>query len=381
MKYLSENVSLDTLRLKVNYQKSFAGNKYFKVVSRKELDFGYEKKVSHKIWSNNDYLAGMRHKGEYIPKFWIENFYRNPHYKFFCLEFSVPKLLKGTNLLAVNEQDLKKVIFKINQFCKSIGIELPCSPECMVVTKMACSKNANISNLCSVDALLICLHSIAYRACSNMELVLATAPKKPRQLTLRTGTISLCIYSKMHEMANNSITNLEKEITEKWVSKDDNVPQEVVRFEVTLKKKLAVRQKMQRLGYIKKEYTLSDVFKESVWTGILTGEIAKVFNCQIPKFTYFAQCSSEKINKVIDVYSDTLKTIEQLYYFLYLLQTKGYAKTREYITEKYSASTWKKRFKAIQKMQTRIELWPEQVLDNIHLVNYVKRFFQLNTED
>ena len=93
---------------------------------------------------------------------------------------------------------------------------------------------------------------------------------------------------------------MEKEITEKWVSKDDNVPQEVVRFEVTLKKKLAVRQKMQRLGYIKKEYTLSDVFKESVWTGILTGEIAKVFNCQIPKFTYFAQCSSEKINKVID---------------------------------------------------------------------------------
>ncbi|HCC50172.1 MAG: hypothetical protein A2550_03345 [Candidatus Jacksonbacteria bacterium RIFOXYD2_FULL_43_21] len=354
-KYLSESPSIDTIRLKVHYPDSFKNTEYFgDIINWRSLGIYDNNKRTCKIWSSIKFREEQKKNKLYKPQYWVEEDFKNPTVKYLWLELSLSKFLHGTNLSAVPENEFVLLIERLGEFLHDIKVILPGQVEGFTVTKMAIAKNIDFTHLCTDENVLKLLAPFNYRPRSKYEYMEASDPQKPKQLKYNTGLTEVICYAKIPEIKKNARTVVEHEI----VADCKNKVVGIIRFEVTLKNKRAIRQKMTQLGRKQQSYTLKDVFVGNFWEKVLRDEMGKIFNHPISDYIFLAQHSTPIIQQVIDQNFKTLDVQEKIYYFLGKLQELGLAETKDYYTNHYSRSAWYRRIKKLQKLHIDLNSIP-----------------------
>jgi hypothetical protein len=199
---------MDTIRIKLKQGRFLIKNPAFfnEVKSSQFYD-----SPNHKVEkTNNAFRKGLASRGLYAPKFGLKDISFGVPDNSLVLEFSVAKLLYGTNLKEVTEADLPAVIQKLKEFLKSIGISI-FESELLnaTVTLIAYAKNIPVGHLGKVSEILRVIAPFDYRPRSDFTVVLYRQGVATSELKYFNPSSHLTLYDKLTEVLHNPVTKEE----------------------------------------------------------------------------------------------------------------------------------------------------------------------------
>jgi len=359
---------IDTLKLKFPIQ-SF------------NADFFNEKIRGKDGWTNNTWRKERRALGLYVPKFSVELDYIHPSKKYLYLEFSAPKLLNGTNTLAITDCQLDELIKAVVDFCQEIGQFIfseqikHCQP-----TLIALGRNINLTALCSANNALRVLACFDYKSRNKHRLVdFSDRPHGGREVIYSIKEETLKAYDKNREILNNAETKEEKALA-KLIGQgefmlENRLAKETLRIELTLKTSRKIKQKFKKhLGVLPP--TLENIFKPAIWEQILREQIEEIFNHPLQKIIFLALEKQPVIDDFLDKHYKHIQTKATIRQMIGELQEKGLAKTRQDYLRRYkSRQTWYNYLGRLARLQKYFD-WQELAkLDNVKIHKYILEQF------
>ncbi|MBU1037319.1 hypothetical protein KKF32_04860 [Patescibacteria group bacterium] len=368
-------ISIDTIRLKFKWHKP--DNFYFKEkIHQKELNLFYFSGNRY-IWTNNAWRKQKQDQGFYIPKYWIEQDFKNPDKTYICFEASLPKLLNGHNHSVIYEYQFDEVVKTICTFFNSIGIFIySYQIKEVVPTLLAIGKNIILEKNCSCNLALKALKPFDYKPSSKYRVVdFSDYKNQGKEIIFSQTHETIKAYDKKRETLNTAKTKEEKELAEKL----KNSPDEILRIELTLKTGRKIKQRFRPyLG--KKTPTFENIFKQSIWERLLKDEVESVFNHPLQKILFLSLESQPFIDKFLDENYSHIQTKDTVKGILATLQAYGLAETRARYLRRYkSRQTWYNYLKRLKKLQENFDIKALENLSNVQIHSYVLSQFGIST--
>jgi len=376
---------MDSLRLKIKYLLS-DNNFFFKEkISKKELYL--EHITGHRYaWTNNNWRKQEQKRGLYVPKYWIEQDFINPDVFYFCIEFSVGKLLSGENITPVKENEFEQVISTLNQFLQKIEVYILASQirNC-IPTLVAVKQDINITDVCSASLALQTLNPFDYKPHSKHRRVRFSDYKNTGDEIIFTikNTETFKFYDKTRELFNNAQTTEEKEIAQ--LIKTNNYrlegcsASEILRAELTFKTKRKVQQRFKPF-LNGKSPTFENIFKEDVWRELIKQEIQKVYDHPLKEIIFLAVQSQPTIDVFLDQNFKHIQLKNNVRGIITSLQEKGLAQTRKDYLESYrSRQTWYNYVKRLEKLAKQLDCSSLGNLTNIRIYSQILKKFGIET--
>lgn len=337
------------------------------------------------IFTNLEWRKEMKSSGIYIPKYWIEQDYKNPKITYLVLEFSIPKFIYGSNLYKYEAGDFDLLTGKIIEFLKIIEISMPLQ-EIYNFTPIviAVGENIELSEYCSCDLALTTLSPFNYRPRSN-DRGTSFEDKSGREIHFGNKNSSLKVYDKFAEISANAITAQEKQLAEEWRKCRYNrygvkkVPLfEVLRFEYTLKNKTAIKQKMK--PYFNTYPTFKEIFsKMEIWDEILKQEIESVFNHPLRNFLFLATANKPVIDVFLEIHCKSIKAKDTARGIIQSLQEKGLAKTKEDYTQVYCRKTWYNYLSRLRELEEQVDFSSLKNISSIDIHSHIMKKLGIST--
>jgi hypothetical protein len=250
--------------------------------------------------------------------------------------------LYGHNLAETYEADLKSVVKAVKKFLHQIGVNTTArSIRTATVTSVEYSRNIQLQGFCSSHRLLEILSRFNYRPRSEFSSITRGTNS---ELKFWNKNSRLTVYDKLLQIKDCPVTNEELEIARCIVGGAVDSPYRVltkdkVRFELALQKKEAVVGKMKQFYRAKRDYTLTEIFKDSIRDTVLKQEVTRLFN--YPLVTILLMGSGERLDlELIEAYTQSLPKRQQLAHAMSMLRLSGLAGLRDDITKNSSNRTW-----------------------------------------
>lgn len=329
------------------------------------------------IYTNLDWRNEMKEKEIYIPKYWIEESYRDPSITFLVLEFSVEKFLYGDNLTKYRPQDFDLLVLKLIEFLKKIGIIFFTHQIYnFIPIVMAFAENIDLSDFCSCDLAITTLRPFNYRPRSKYRDIYFE-DEMGREIHFGNGNSSLKVYEKFPEIFANAVTKREKQLAEAWkknkterYGSDKTFIFETLRFEYTLKNKVAIKQKLRL--YFNSYPTFKDIFsKMEIWGEILRREIGSVFNYPLKNFMLLATTDKPTIDAFLEMHCKSIKVKDTARGILQSLQEKGLRKTRQYYMKTYCRKTWYNYINLLMELEKQIDFSSLKNISTIDIHSHI----------
>jgi len=352
---------MDTIKLKFKYPKP--NNNFFsEQIHKKELGLEHIS-GSRYVWTNNNWRNEQIARELYIPKYWIEQDFKNADETYFLIELSVPKFLNGENISALKETDLTPLVQKISEFCKGLGVfifEKQILNAVPIV--LAVGININITCLCFCESAIEALAKFDYKPYAAQRVIFLLDLKNAgREIIFSIpNTETFKIYSKNREIMNNAKTVKEKQIAELLKAdkykKDQVYINEILRVELTLKTGRKVKERLKPyLGEITP--TLENIFKPQIWEALIKEEINQIYNHPLKNFIFLSLEQEPFIEAFLDKSYGHIETKDTIIGIIASLQKKGIAQTRKDYFGKYkSRQTWYNYLGRLEKLEGHLDL-------------------------
>ncbi len=337
------------------------------------------------IYTNTDWRNEMIDNGIYISKYWIEEDYINPNITYLVLEFSIPKFLYGSNLYKYKASDFNLLTGKIIEFLKRIGITMFSQQVYnFIPIVIAIGENIELSEFCSCDLALTAFSPFNYRPRSKYRGV-DFEDRNGREIHFGNKNSSLKVYDKFAEIFANAITSQEKQLAEEWEKSRNKrygakeVPLlEVLRFEYTLKNKVAIKQRLR--PYFNSYPTFSDIFsKMEIWDAILREEIKNSFNHPLKNFLFLATANKPTIDAFLDMHCKCIKKKGAVREILLSLQEKGLAKTKQDFLQTYCRKTWYNYLSLLRGLEKQMDFSSLKSMSLIDVHGYIMKKLGIDT--
>lgn len=369
---------MDSIRIKIkNYktQDKFYFRGSFSNTEDSVDGFDYPKK---RVRTNNKYYNDKIKAGLYIPKYWIEQCNFGLPTDYLVLEFSAPKLLYGTNLIEVKENELHNLVDKLFSFLQEIKVEvLQKDIVSGIVTLVAYGKNINVDKCYSPKQVIGVLSNFNYLPRSECELK-NLAITKGTSLKYYNNHASLVVYDKMAEIQQGNRTLGEKKIIEGYKNQGGVISKcygETIRFEYTLQCKRAVQQAMKLYYGVKRDYTLEDIFKDKINKEILNKKIDQVFNHPLNSIVVLSSFDVPVIEEAINKHYKYLGSRNNLKSAIDCLRSGGLKKLRQNTIQDYSKRTWYRYSNLLKKITKEIDLPNTENNTNLDALLFIIKAF------
>ncbi len=374
---------MDTIKLKFPYTKP--NNVFFsQQIHKKELALEHVS-GSRYAWTNNTWRDKQTSRGLYIPKFWIEEDFKNSSVTYFLIEFSAPKFLFGENISALKEADLMPLVKKISEFCRELGVFIFETQILKALpTVLAVGKNINITDYFYCENVIEALYKFDYKQNAKHRIIFFNDQSNcGRQIIFSIPkTETFKIYSKNREIMNSAETTKEKALAELLKANKYKNGQvyinEILRVELTLKtgRKIAERLKPY-LGEAKP--TLKNIFKPKIWEALIKEEIGKIYNHPLSNFIFLALEQQPFIDAYLDYRYCHIATKDTARGIIASLQRQGIAQTRRNCLEKYkSRQTWHNYLKTLKGIEKFLDLKIVSNLSSFKIHSFILNEFGIN---
>ena len=374
---------MDTIKLKFKYSKP--DNDFFKEqIHKKELDLKHIA-GSRYVWTNNHWRNGELVKGRYIPKYWIEEDFKDPAKTYFLIEFSAPKFLKGENISALIRADLMPLVKKISEFCRSLGVNIfEYQILNTIPSVLAVGINKNITDFCFCEDVIEALQKFDYKPYAVQRIVfLLDLENAGREIIFSIAdTETFKIYSKNREIMNNAKTTEEKQAAEllkaEKYKKDQVYINEILRAELTLKTGRKVKERLK--PYLGETVpTLQNIFKPQIWEALIKEEIDKIYNHPLKNFVFLSLEQEPFIEAFLDQNYNHIETKDTIRGIIASLQKKGIAQTRKDYLRKYkSRQTWYGYLARLKKLESHLDLSAISNLSSFQIHSFILREFGID---
>jgi hypothetical protein len=375
---------MDTIRLKtpLNFP---ANNPYFsEQVKVRDLGLHTPIRGSRFVYSNQAWREERERQGIYTPKYWIEQDYVNPKITFLIIEFSIPKLVFGENLTELKEEHFPLVVEKLQNFLQEISVYLTkIQIENLTPIVLAVGKNLDITNICSCDTAIHTLSPFNNRFRSEYRIV-QFEYDRGKELYFNNRSTTFKIYEKIPEMIVNSKTSEERKLVETWAKftkspyrKQQLLAIEILRFELTLKTKVAINQVMKKYDIISPIF--KNIFSKKIWDELVQKEIDKIYNQPISNFIFLATNQKPIIDAFLDKNYKSIRAKDTARGILQSLQEKGLAKTKRYYMRNYSRKTWYNYMNNLKNIEKEIDFSTIENINSVKIHSYILKKFNIGS--
>lgn len=365
---------MDTVRLKFRYEKP---NNDFFVQKIKDKEFGLadERKSRRWVYTNNTWRNEQIKQGLYIPKYWIEEDFREPEVTYFVVELSVPKFLYGHSLIELKQNDFPKLVTKLVAFSQQLGVFIfPSQIEHAVPIVFACGKNIDFTKVGTAYLAIQDLSKFNDRFRSQSRVVYFQG-EGGSELIYNTKASTFKLYDKLAELKNLGKTTEEKELVERL--KQGSLVQiggrikEMVRVELTLKKKQAVKQWLKPL--VNGAPTLQAVFDPLLWDKLIEREVDRIFNHPLKDFIFLSLQQAPAIEDFLREHCKTIKTRNTMFGIINDIQQFGLVMTRQYYMETYCKATWYNYVARVKELRKTVDFTSLEKVSSVKLHTHLLR--------
>lgn len=376
---------MDSIRIKIKQDKLLVKDPAF-FNEIKSSQFSNSSNHKHEK-TNNSFRKELSGKGIYAPKFHLSEVDFGVPDKSLVLEFSAAKLLHGTNLIEVSETDLPAIVDKLKDYLKSIGIGMfERDLYGATTTLIAYSKNIPIGHLGKVPEILRVIAPFDYRPRSQFNSVVLRQGVHTSELKYFNLNSHLTLYDKLTEIQHYPVTQEERKIADFLRNGTNNAEyehwvKETLRVELTLHSKVSVKQAMVKYYGKKNDYTLAEVFKDSIRDELLRTEIDNIFNHPLKEIVLLSVYDRDTFNTVLNQFCKTFTQKAEIRLMLDILYSRGLKALRDEIITKASERTWFRKQKKLKTVAKLIQL-PQGItqLDNATVLEYILAQFGIASE-
>jgi hypothetical protein len=376
---------MDSIRLKLREDSFLVQDQaFFNEIRSRRFSDSQRYKVEK---TNNAFRRRLSAEGVYAPKFWLDDNSLGVPSDTLILEFSVAKLLYGTNLREVSEADLPAIIQKLKAFLKLIGIGV-FERELLhaTIVLVAYAKNVPIDHLGKVSEILRVIAPFDYRPRSEFTRVEYRQGASTSALKYFNSSSHLTLYDKLGEILHEPVTQEERKIAHYLEGRASatvfqDLVRETLRVEFTLHNKVAVKQAMAKYYGRRNDYTLEEVFKDHIRDELLRNEVNRIFNHPLKEIVLLSVYGRDTFNAVINQYCKSFTQQAEIRFMLDVLLARGLKALRDEVLLKSTKRTWFRKQKKLKAVASKIEL-PQGItqLDNARVLEYLLSQFgiQLN---
>lgn len=340
----------------------FSSYKSFPGVEREEFVFEYGK--------------GRRGNQEYRPLIMLVKETRITKNKarmrtsYLCITASLPKLLHGTNLLEVRQSDFISVCAKISCLLHRFGFAI--DNEAIfnaTVKRIDYSKNFMVPAWAGdANQVITLLEKINYKRSSEFRIYYSSDGKDARYIKFYNGDQSYTIYNKLSEIINNHST-AEENIIAKHVASGD-IPQNVLRFELSLADKQTVDRSLSVYLGNKRGITFADLYNRKLAKTMLNKTFDLVFEKNIALLINVFKQKRNEAERLVDKHTSNYNDYASLSFILNKTLEIGLKQTYEEIKRKGSRAMLTRIKRKIRLLADRLRL-DEQAEPNF--VEYLRQ--------
>ncbi|MGI6297434.1 MAG: hypothetical protein ACOXZP_02645 [Minisyncoccales bacterium] len=327
---------------------------------------------SWELYSKTKYYAkyvrnpskAEKETGKYFPR--LTGYKRNLYDANVRIEFSAPKLLYLNNLDELEESDFSKIIEKLQDRLKDMGVvvEKPML-ENASVSSVHFSKNILLQDGYTANYLISEINKV--NLLKNFDFAKTRFINDGQSIYAHATSHQLVIYDKMADLAKGKNRAIDKDQTSYQRNLFDklnkkNEPQEIIRFEIRLNHKQKLNKLLEDLGY-QKNPTFKEVFNAEMSKKIVTDYWEKLIKNR--NFGLFSISLSIKDLLQILFFADkTLKPKQAIYLLgLYILakDENGIRQLRTIVSKRSHDRTW---YRTVEDMQRASELITQNKLQD-----------------
>lgn len=164
----------------------------------------------------------------------------------------------------------------------------------------------------------------------------------------------LCIYCKYSEIVNKSYTLIEKEIKRQVL--EGIQPRNIIRFELTLKKKQTLEAVLRRvIPTKKKDFTLNDLFTNTdIAKKLLLEEFDEVYSPLTMTLITLSEMKENKLDYLLRSRIKDLKARGLMFYLVNMTTKIGLSKTLELAKRETSNSSYERIKKGLPKIREEL---------------------------
>ncbi len=255
------------------------------------------------------------------------------------IQVSLPKLIYGTNLYEVDDNDLELIYSRLNGFLIEIGVNTSIDElKRAVVKRVDFSKVIRLPDyLGRADEVIYFLSRFNYKQQSNFDF---------KEFRIGGGscikfinkTQGYAIYDKFGQILADGNTEMEKKIIEQFNL--GKIKRNAVKFEISLHRKSSLESVIKRrLSHKKKDFFLVDILNRNLAIGILLETFDKVFNDLPVGLISLGEMEDNKLRAYLAGSVISQSKQEKLYFWVRMATRIGYKGAMEELGRRYSGGS------------------------------------------
>jgi len=289
---------------------------------------------------SSTYQKNWKKRGVYCPLFTLASRRggNKEPVKTLDIQFSLPKIIYGTNAYEVDTYEMDRIIKNLLFFANGLGINITASElERSVVRRIDFSKIIALPPyLGMADKTVIGLSRFDYKPESGFQYQGYESGRNGAKVKFHNSTQGFVLYDKIGEVINNGYTKQENYLIEKF--NKDQVKRNLIKLELSLQRKDSMEALLR--NYIcgkKKDFNLREIISEKqAVKKILISAFDKVYSSTHMGLITLSEMEE---NRLLDhLYSSNLShhQIEKLFFWVRMATNFGIGGTWGRLKESYS---------------------------------------------
>ena len=291
----------------------------------------------------NEHTKSWKKKGLYCPMFNLPTRKKGNDEPQEVLEsqFSITKLLLGTNVFDTDESDLESIYKKQFSFLDDFGVDTSIENlRKQVVRRVDFSKVIRLPDyLGEADEVIKILQLFNYKLQSEFRVREYSSGSEGIAVKFLNDTQGYAIYDKMGEIISEGFTKQELKFKEMYMQGKQR--RNALKFELSLQRKDSLEAVVRRRLKIdkKKDFYLSDILNRDLARGILLDKFNSVFNNVSVGLITLSQMEENRLYAYLGASNLSQIKQEKLFYWVRMATTFGIAGTWERLKVKYKGGS------------------------------------------
>lgn len=295
--------------------------------------------------------------------------------QFLMVQVSTSKLLFGTNLFDVSDELLDVFVLKLQGILKELSIEASStSIYDAIVTRIDYSKILQISHSYgSTQGIIKVLSAYDYKKSSDFSLNQYRAGRKGSYIKFYNSSQSLTIYDKFDEIYSRKGTKLEQEIKNSYTK--GKYTKGALRIELSLQNKRSVDPTLRRFHNSKnKNFTLRDVWQESISQALLIQKIKEVYFNGLNGFVYLSGIVDHELDVLLKEHTKSFNEFCKMRYIAHLIRKVGVKDAKKQLSKELSPATLSRLIKRAEAVTLLCNAKRDKVNVQSYLLRKLERF-------
>lgn len=285
------------------------------------------------------------------------------------IQVSLPKLVYGTNVYEIEENDLDLIFDNLKNCLRGFGVIVSVSSLREAIIKRAdFSKNIELPDyLGKANQVIYTLSKFDYKTRSEFNFNQYQG-NKGIWIKFYNSTQGFCIYDKYAEIVNNGYTEKEKDIKKKI--EQNELFRNLTKLELSFQRKDSFESFLRKRINKNRDFTLTDMLNRELSRNILIESFDRVFSNLVMGLISLSEMEDNKIWAIMEKRELSIKKQEKLYYWTRMATKNGITGTFNHLKTQYKGSSFSRNKKEINSI---LEELKEEIIGNMpNLISFLR---------